>query len=347
MSHLSVNNNQEQGVVNVFETILLFVAFLTILIFLYPKGSLEKKVLAENSNHNLTSLYLKNLIKLNPQDSSLVLAMAKTLYQQQKIELASELLQILESNPDGKIKKESTFLHLTINNEKLKSIKDEDKKKIIVDKSRELLNSILIYDIEDIQTNKNLYQIALAIGEKKTALKLNMDIIKKTKNDEYLYWLKNAHYLSDDIADDITDISVLKKLLKEDDKLTDIWLNALLPKLKTDKQMQDLKVSLKDEQLANFYIYNKQYIKANKLYQSMLNKSKNINEKKNILLKSIKTLSSVNLVKNAALLAHKYENDFLDDIQMRKTLLKLYLAANKPNLAKKLSLKIIKHKGKS
>jgi hypothetical protein len=347
MSQLSASKDQELGVINVFETLLLFIAFLTILIFLYPKGSLEKKVLAENSNHTLTSLYLKNLIKLNPQDSSLVLAMAKTLYQQQKIELASELLQILESNPDDKIKKESTILHLTINNEKLKSIKDEDKKESIVNKSRELLNSISTSNIEDIQTNKNLYQIALAINEKKTALKFNMDIIRNSQNDEYLYWLKNAHYLSDDINDDTTDIFVLKKLLKEDDKSNDIWLNALLPKLKTDKEMQALKVSLKDEQLANFYIYNKQYLKANKLYLSLLNKSKNIKDKKNLLLKSIKTLTSVNLVKKAALLAHKYENDFLNDVEMRKTLLKLYLSANKPNLAKKLSLKIIKQKGKS
>lgn len=338
------DNKQDSHIVTAFEISLLFVAFLSVLFFLYPKEGLEKKILSENSNYTLTTIYLKNLISLNSEDSNLVFAMAKSLHQQGKLELSSNLLELLESNPDDDVKAKATLLHLTLNNSKLQKPITKNEKERIIKKNHKLLSSISNETITDRKSNETLYHTAISLNERTLALRFNLNIIKNKTTEKYLFWLKNAHYLAEEVGDKNTNIQILKTLVIEDTSKSRFWLDALLPQLDKDTNLAHLasELKLKDEALAELYILNNQSLKASKIYISILNKTTNKNEKKALLIKVISILQGNNQISEAASFASRYENDYIMDKEMTKKFLKLYFAANRADMAKQLSLKIIK-----
>ena len=59
------------------EIAIVFISFALILFFLYPKDILKENVLTEESNYDLSVLYLKNMLRHDPQNEVLMLALAK------------------------------------------------------------------------------------------------------------------------------------------------------------------------------------------------------------------------------------------------------------------------------
>ena len=343
-----VDNKKNNHIITPFETSLLFTVFLFVLFFLYPRESLEKKVLSEKSNYHLTTIYLKNLITLDPENSDLVFAMANTLHQQEKLDLSRRLLEILESNPNDDVKAKATLLHLSLNHTKLQKPLSQYERSLLLKENKKLLSSVSEEMITDRKKNETLYHAALSLQEKALALKFNLNIIKDKDDKKYLYWLKNAHYLAEEIGEKSKNIEILKTLIFEDKNSSSIWLDALLPQLDKETNLAALssELQLTDETLAQLYIRNNQALKASEIYISLLNKENNQKVRKKLLLKIITILQANNQTVEAASLALKYEDDYIMDKNMTKKLLKLYLSANRADLAKKFSLKIIKKRKK-
>ncbi len=344
-----VNKTDKPYVLTMYELLFIFVAFLGVLYLLYPnKKSLEKKVLSETANYDLTAMYLKNLITVNPKDSELVFAMAKTLYQQDKLDLSKKLLNILESNPSDAMKVKATLLHLDLNDFILQKPISQDEYSAVTQESRELLSSISHITNIDKRSEEKLYNKAISFGEKKAALTFSLDLALKHKNDKkYLVWLKNAHYLASQLGEKDVDIEVLKRLILHDKNNAYIWLNALFPQLAKGIDLKALAVELKldDLTLANLYILNHEPLKAASVYMALLHQTVDKQEKKELLIKILTILQSHSRMDDIVSLIQKYEDSYIHDREMRQRFLQLYLLANRADLANKFSLKILHTRG--
>ena len=347
MLHKNAVTKQKEQVVSYAEIFLLFFAFLGMLIFLYPKDSLQKQVLAEKSNYDLTAIYLNNLIRLNPDNSELIFVMAKTLYQQEKYDLAINLLKVLNKDPKDEISQNATILHLQINNIRLEKEENKTIRQAITKENSKLLKSVAHSKSKDKNSTMTLYHAAIATGDKKTALSFNRNILNFTDKDEHIKWLKNYHYLASELNNQKEDIYALKELVKKDTNKTEIWLNTLLPQLDKNTDMKVLvkELNLTKVALANLYLSRNKYDKAILVYKKLLKDEKNTVKRKKLLLTLINIYKSNNNPQKAAKIAHQHEDEYINDSQMTNKLLKLYLEANRPDLASNLSLKIIKQKG--
>ncbi len=347
MLHQIAKTKKRKLVITNLEIFLLFFSFLGILFLLYPKESLQKQVLAEKSNFDLTAIYLQNLMKLNPEDRELILVMAKTLYQQKKYDLAINLLKILDENPDKKIAEDAILLHIQINNTRLEEEKNELVSKKIKDENSQLLKSISYSKNRDKNTSKTLYHAALTSGDKKSALRFNKNILDFVKEQERIKWFKNYHYLASELNEIQEDIYALKVLVKEDINESKLWLNTLIPLIAVDTNLEDLatELNLDKATLANLYISKNRNIKAIVIYKQLYKDEKNLKKKKEIFIKTIDIYRANNNSKSAAKFAKVYEDSYLKDPKMVSRLLKLYLEAGEADFAKNLSLKIIKQKG--
>ena len=333
-------------IISPFEIAGLFIVFLAVLALLFPKSNLEKAVFTDKSNVDLTIIYLQNLVKLEPKNSHLLLAMAASLHEQQKEDKAIKLLQELEDNPNSNLQSKATLLHLQINQEKLNKKHTKQEEIRIQKENFALLSHISKQEITDAKSNETLYNTALSLHDKKSALRFNLGILNSANLDDRIHWLKNAHYLAESLDEGQTDIMILKALIKKDREKKSLWLSALLSKLPKDYDLKTLaqELSLGEKHVASLYLAQQKPQEAVDIYLHLLQKSDEKKEQSSLLKKIIKILQANGQVVKAAQIAQHYENNFLEEIAMRKYLLKLYLAAGKTKWARALSLKIIQEK---
>ena len=95
-----VDNNKEDEFEEVYvvtykELIFISAVFIVILIVLYPKDLIKQEIRSENSNYDLSMLYLKDLIEHSPKDESLKLILAEQSLRSGKKEQSLELLNKL------------------------------------------------------------------------------------------------------------------------------------------------------------------------------------------------------------------------------------------------------------
>ncbi len=340
--------NKRELVISKFEIFAILIATALILWSLNPKKSLQKAVLNETSNYDLTAKYLQNLIRINPNDSELILSMAKTLYQQQRFDLAGKILNKLIKNAKHDIKEDAAITYLDMNNYRLKKTKSLKKREELIATNRKILKEIEVDGKGDIEKLKTLYYTALSIGDKDSALKFSSNIATISKGRERVKWLKATHYLSDKLKKTDIDRATLFMLVKYDDsKLKKDWIDLSSKYIKKGADIESLakKLNLRDEDLAYFYLMNDKIDKSFDIYRDIFEKEDSQDRKREIFLKIIKSLQASNKIKNAALFAHKYEDLYIDDENLTTKLLKIYLQANRADFAKVLSLKILKRRG--
>ena len=97
----SSNANKEVEVITYIEVFLVFLVFSFILYVLYPKNMLEKQVLAESSNYDLTAIYLENMLRIEAENTVLTLALVKASIKGGKYDLALKMIKILEKDADN------------------------------------------------------------------------------------------------------------------------------------------------------------------------------------------------------------------------------------------------------
>ena len=82
-----------------------FLLFALVLYLLYPKEMLEQNVLKESSNYDLTEIYLENMLRQDPDNTELMIALANTAIESGNIDLATRLLKVLETSKDEAVLK--------------------------------------------------------------------------------------------------------------------------------------------------------------------------------------------------------------------------------------------------
>ncbi len=343
MSILSVNSKKDDEVITYFEILLIFLIFTFILFLLYPKDRLKEQVLNEKSNFDLTAIYLKNMLRLEPQNLKLIFALAKSTYEQKNYYLSQKLLEVVEESSNDNLKIEAIKLNLQIQHTLLKKSKDRKKREKIKEKIFLLLNKIANENIKDIKNRVFLYHVAIANDDKISALELIGKILTDNSIKNQIYWLKNCHYLAYELNDHKKDFQCLKELIIKDKKNSTKWIKALKILIKQDpsykKKIKSLiqNQNITKIQKSKILLILNEYKESAQILIDLYKSTKN----KDLFIKAIDTLLKGNLPNEASLFAKKYEKDFLDDEKIVKKILKVYLLASKPQYAKELSFKLL------
>lgn len=78
------------------------------------------------------------------------------------------------------------------------------------------------------------------------------------------------------------------------------------------------------------------------MYIELFYKTKDYNKRKEYYFKAVRALQAGNYLQESADLAHRYENFYLHDKEVRKFLLKVYIGTSNLDYASSLSKKILR-----
>ena len=98
-------DNKRRYVVRYTEVAAIVVAFSLLLVVLFPKNFIYKQVLEEKSNYDLTVAYLRNMLKRDPNNSALLLALIDAALRQGNIDLGLRLSDALRNSPDPTVRR--------------------------------------------------------------------------------------------------------------------------------------------------------------------------------------------------------------------------------------------------
>jgi len=336
------------------EIIIGFIVFSIILLILYPRDVLTKQVLAEQSNYDLSMLYLQNMLDNDPSNESLMLSLAKQAYRGGKKDLSFKLLHLLHNSKDSDIRSKSYRLSYEIAKEDYyyfeKHEKTEDKNAKLQE-MQVIYNTILdehFYTKDDVQMH---YKESYFLNDKTDGYFLLQQILKDNPNDIKL--LGSVYYIASDLKEYDKSMGYLDRLSMLDTTHQEKWLEQryflIATTYKYNKAESYLIANAQHskfwaDKLLRFYLEHKKYKKASGLYMNAFHKASPLSAQRELWLKAINTLRAGNLNKDALRLAYKYENYFLRDKQARIELLKLYIALNDLHKANSLSKKILRMK---
>ena len=158
--------------------------------------------------------------------------------------------------------------------------------------------------------------------------------------------LKDAYYISTNLKKSDIALEYVTKLVSLDEVNKEKWTNDLYYLLLNKKDYAQAESLLKEndnqstawkERLASFLLMKQSYIKSSQKYTELYNGSKNYAQKKQYLKQALSALQAGGYLKKSASLAKKYEKRFMNDKEMRKYILKLYIASGDLDKAASLS----------
>ncbi|MEA2091213.1 MAG: hypothetical protein U9O83_02475, partial [Campylobacterota bacterium] len=323
--------------------------FAVILFVLYPKDLLKEQILSEKSNYDLSMLYLKNLLEHSPEDESLMLILAEQSLRSGKRDLSLRLLNLLLKSKDKERRHKATLLSYELKKDDYNYFKNSKKRAEQKKELRKLFFSIFyekMYNEEDIE---RWYKESIFLQENRASYYfLKQKISKDPKNMELL---ESAYYLSIRLGKSNDSIVFIDMLIKYDIIRRNKWLLDKYYMLINAKRYTAVESMLKEQaknsilwkkRFADYYLLRKSFIKASNIYIELFNATKSYSKRKEYLLKAINALQAGNHLKRSAALGRKYEKYYINDRDMRKFLLKLYMATGYLDYASTLSKKILK-----
>jgi hypothetical protein len=330
-----------------------FVTFALILIVLYPKDLLEKQVLSEEANYDLSILYLKNMLKNDPGNEELMFNLAKQSLRGNKSDLAYRLLKLLKTSKNKEIREKAYLLSYKIAKESyyylLKDNKDKEAAALLKE-MRQLNRYIVINHLYTEENLTKLYEEAIFLNDKSTALFLLQKILKKEPS---IKNITSAYYLALNLKRYEQALNYLDMLIEKEKKNVQKWKEAkyfILYRYKSPTAAEEFLhkeaqySAFWKEKLALFFLSQKEYKMSAKTYMELFKESSDYNKRLHYWLKALKALQAGNHLKEASQLGYKYEKQFLKNRQARIFLLKLYLAANELQKANHLAKEILKLK---
>lgn len=266
------------------EIVAILFVFITILFFIFPKdnnNNIERLVLNENSNYDLSISYLKTIISTNPDKKEFKIALAR-IYQ--KAGKERELYKLLEElNLDDFNEKEIFYpyyykfysdrnrteeanRYLTRIQMIMKAYKKEEIEKIIFDmikkkKIKKIFNFTDIY-IKEFKPNKRelkkLYQDLFYLSNSNKKYEMAEYYLKKLLQMDKREWAKPAIYFYQDRNQTAKVIEYMEYLGMETNTTTKL----------SKKELKKEELS-NEERLAYLYIKEKNYEKAIESYQKL------------------------------------------------------------------------------
>jgi len=344
-------NSEHAYVITYKELVFTFAIFTLILFVLYPKDLLKEQVVSEKANYDLSVLYLKNLLKHDPSNEKLMLALAKKAMEGGKKDLALRLLALLLHSKNQKFQFEATLLSYKIAKEdyfyfKTTAAKQRQKEKLLT-----LFLNIVNQKMYKAKDLKKWYGEAQFLNADIIAYNFLKELYKKEP--ENIKYLTQLYYFSLKYKKNKEAMAYLDTLLLKDKKHYFKWLKQKYYILLDAKRYKDVekllisaahKESTFKELLATFYIMQKEYIKSSNVYQGLCKNATEYTKKKLFFKKAVSALQGGRHLTRAAHLARRYENYFINDKSMRTYLLKLYLATGKLDYAYSYAKKIMNTK---
>jgi len=343
------NNNEKNYVATYKELIVTFVIFCVILIVLYPKEIIKEQILSEKSNYDLSMLYLRNLLDHDPENEQLMLILAEQSLRTGKIDLSLRLLDLLHKSKNPDYRNKSNKLSYELIKDRYFYISDES----ILVKERKKLKKFFYsifkdkkfkeenYDMWYREAMFNSHDVATYYFVKKLLIKEPLDID----------YLQSAYYMANKFNDSEEAVGYLDLLMKYDPNQKEKWLADRYYVLMNDKEYKEAELFLEDKskdslkwkiELAEFYLMRKKYVSASNVYMSLFDESSDYKVKKNYFYKATGALQAGSHLKRAASLGNKYENYYINDLGVRKFLLKMYIATGNLEYASDLSMKILR-----
>ncbi len=341
--------NKRIEVVSYIEAVLVFCIFAFVLYVLYPKDMLEKQVLSESKNYDLTAIYLENMLRLEPENKELTTALIEASIKNGKFDLALKMIAVLEKESfdiPGEILISYRFEALKA---KYFSTNEKRFQKETISQLQTLLNEVIEDKHYMSETLEYWYTGAREFSLNKQAL---FFLYKLLEEEETALWLKECFYLSSDIKDEKMQESCLKRLRQIDASHYNEWTQTAYYLAVEAGEIERAIVLLKEMasksvkwrmELAKFYIELKDYKKASSEYMVLYKGSSSASDKKKYLLKALKSLQYGSLMDEAVVLARKYEALYYRDKEMSGVFIRLYLAGNKLEDAKRVSIKRLKY----
>jgi len=336
------------------EIVLAFIVFSIILIVLYPKELLQNQILSEESNYDLSMLYLKNLLKNDPKNEFLMYTLAEQSLRSGKKDLSFRLLGLLLKSKDEDMRIKSYLLSYELAKEDYYYLKNKEKTIEANEKYKELqvfFKEIISQDFYNQNNVTKLYAEAVFLKDTKNSYKIIKQILSSDTSDVKL--LEDAYYLSRKLNKFNDSIEFLDRLLKTDKENITQWNEAkyylITNYYSPNKAKKILKLYAENslfwrKKLVAFYVYNKEYILASKSSMKLFQQVKSKEEKITLWKNAINYLNYGKHIAMAINLGYKYENYFYKNKSVRMYLLKLYIAAGDLNKATNLSKKILKDK---
>jgi len=330
------------------ELIFTFLMFSVILIVLYPKDILKEQILSENSNYDLSMLYLKNLLKHSPEDESLMLILAEQSLRSGKKDLSLRLLELLLQSENMEYRYRANILSYDLQKDDYFYLQTELDRATQIKKLKKLFASIYTEKMYDEKNIDKWFEEANFVNNKKARYAFLKQKIQKTPKNIMLleegYYLAQQRHQRKDAAKFLALLERYDSLRAEKWILDDYHMNMafkdyiaaekiLLKQAKTSTVWQ--------ERLADFRLMNRSYKQASKEYMSLYQKVKAYKDKRRYFYKAVRALQAGNNLKEAARLVHRYERVYLSDKNARRFMLKIYLATGNLEYAANLSKKIL------
>jgi len=328
------------------ELFFVFLIFAFVLFLLFPKEMLQKQVLSEKSNYELTGVYLENMLRLDPDNRKLMLAAAKVSMERGNLDLSEKLLQVLRKNDDPSTRNALEMATYRLVQMQIEYSRSPD----YIAQKRKRLATIVKRVAEKKYFDKKeallWYRRALDTSQKKIAL----HFIESLSDSNDPASLEQCVYMMIQPENRHKRIACAEKLSQYGGTSAKKWLVAawtlyaqegdykkavdILEKLvKIDPSYRD--------KLAETRRAAGRFVDASNLYLLLYRKSDSPERKKEYLYKAIQALASGKLNHKAVQLAQKYEGNYLGDDKMMEKFIKLYLSMGELKAARALSLKMM------
>jgi len=334
------------------ELVFLLAIFIFILVQLYPKNVLQKIIEDDHSNYGLTMVYLKDLLKHNPNDAMLNLVYLKKKMQVRDINISIPLANRLMHSKKKFVKNQATLFAFQAYMIEYFKLKESKKKAKIYKKICRLFSTIYAKKLYDKKNPQEWYSNAVFVKNDRAKYYFLKQLLKK--NEKNVPYLRSAYFLALKLGYKKDANRYMHALLRYDTKNQLQWIIAEYNALLYYKRYNEAELILEanankyleiKEKLADFYLMRSMYKDASKTYIALSKEMKNRAEKEHYIKKAIRTLQWGNLLDSAAKLAHNYEDLYLNNSQMRQFILKIYLAAGRLDLADRYSKKILHQRG--
>jgi len=332
------------------ELLFLIIIFTSILLFLYPKSLLKQQIASENSNYDLSMLYLKNLLLHSPNDESLMLLLAEQSLKNGERDKSLELLTVLQFSKNKKRRKKAILLAYELY--KLNYNDSIDKKyRESIQKKLKKLFYLIFKDKLDKKNDYNLWYNEAIFNKHHQAIYYYLK--KKLRYEPTnISLIKNAYFISSSLGNKDETIKYIKQLIQYDKKNYNKWVEAYYYLLINSKEFKRAELLLKgqikrlplwNKKLADFYFMRQKFKQASIKYIKLFHITKKYKEKRAYYFKAIQALQAGNLIQESVSLAKKYENNYIKDKKVKKFLLQLYIATGHLNDGANLSNKILKN----
>jgi len=328
------------------EILLIFLIFLFVLAILYPEKMLRKQVLAEKSNYELTGVYLENMLRLEPDNTNLMLAAADVSLERGNLDLAEKLLDVLQKSDTSSIEKQLKKIQFKLIKTQIAQSSDPD---YIAQKRKDLVKTIDKIAEEGLFDKKDAllwYRDALALSQKKAA-RIFLESISGSSDRNALE--ECALTRAGEKAES-RNIACIEKLSRGKGPAAKKWMIAAwtlyADEGKYEKAAEILQRLVKIDPgyrdiLAQMQSAAGRFSESADLYMLLYRSSSSYEHRKAYLIKAISALEDGKRYKEAVALAQHYEDDYLKDEAMTQRLIKRYLSMDNVKAARRLSLKLL------